>query len=601
MKGGEILDKIVNFQIEEALPEWLEDYSEEKFTVFKTCFLSTSRNSHHFDISEEVLKRDASTILGNFLVAKVRFGDATTHLPSEIIYGYFPKEQEVEFEEVEINNKKIVKAWAYCVVSKQYGQEFNEIFDIKNLRDTSVEMTVQIKDGQEEGEVLSFNIYGLTCLGLSTAGSCPDAMMTMVRFSEEEATNYFNEVNGQHLTDLTKFVNERKRAMADKSYKVDKSKEAMSDDDWGSVDKASMRKKIMDASNKSSLVKSVYALVESGWEEAPSEHLKYPIMQLKGDTFVYNRGALASALGYAKKEKETAVVSKIEKIYKKLGLDSERKGETEKMSKEIEFAAVDLGNLWGALRSAMNSHSWYYYIDGIYEEDNQKFAIITDDNDVSKKYRLDFNYTEDGLTVADEITEIKIDFVPTENVKKFAEPENAEAMKKCEEMPDDSDDEDDDSKEEHDDDSDEEKDEKMSVEDMQAKIDELSRQIEEKENIIMDKENKMSEMSVELESLRNYKATVLARENACAVDALMSEVKPFIDNEKFAEFKAEGLTCTEETFDAWKNKVQAVCFANVSKNLKKNDLGVFAFAAPAENKELKSGSVWDRIKNHNNI
>ena len=65
------MDKIVNFQIEEALPEWLEDYSEEKFTVFKTCFLSTSRNSHHFDISEEVLKRDASTILGNFLVAKV--------------------------------------------------------------------------------------------------------------------------------------------------------------------------------------------------------------------------------------------------------------------------------------------------------------------------------------------------------------------------------------------------------------------------------------------------------------------------------------------------------------------------------------------------
>ena len=271
------------------------------------------------------------------------------------------------------------------------------------------------------------------------------------------------------------------------------------------------------------------------------------------------------------------------------------------MSKEIEFAAVDLGNLWSALRSAMNAHSWYYYIDGIYEEDNQKFAIIVDDNDAPKKYRLDFDYTEDGLTVADEITEIKIDFVPTENMKKFAEPENAEAIKKYEKVPDEPDDEDDDSKEERDDDSDEEKDEKMSVEDMQVKIDELSRQIEEKEDIIMDKENKMSEMSTELESLRNYKSTVLARENACAVDALMSEVKPFIDNEKFAEFKAEGLTCTEDTFDAWKNKVQAVCFANVSKNLKKNDLGVFAFAAPVENKELKSGSVWDRIKNHNNI
>lgn len=581
------MDKIVNFQIEEALPEWLEDYSEEKFTVFKTCFLSTSRNSHHFDISEEVLKRDASTILGNFLVAKVQFGDATTHLPSEIIYGYFPKEQEVEFEEVEINNEKIVKAWAYCVISKQYGQEFNEIFDVQNLRDTSVEMTVQIKDDQEEGEVLSFNIYGLTCLGLSTNGSCPDAMMTMVRFSEEEATNYFNEVNGQHLTDLTKFVNERKRAMADKSYKVDKSKEAMSDDDWGSVDKASMRDKIMDASNKSSLVKSVYALVESGWEESPSEHLKYPIMQLKGDTFVYNRGALSSALGYAKKEEETAVVSKIEKIYKKLGLDSEGK-EEKKMSKEIEFAAVDIGNLWSALRSAMNDHSWYYYIDGIYEEDNQKFAIIVDDNDVIKKYRLDFNYTEDGLTVADEITEVKVDFVPTENIKKFAEPENAEEVKKCAE-PD---------KKEGDDGSEPAK---MSVEEMEQKLAELQADVEEKENIIMEKDKKLSEQEAELSDLREFKAGIEKESLSKNVEKVMADVKDFIDNTKFAELREEGLACDTTNFDAWSNKVKATCFSAIQKKgLKKQTNTVWSFSAPTETEPNVPTDFWSQMKSKYN-
>lgn len=581
------MDKIVNFQIEEALPEWLEDYSEEKFTVFKTCFLSTSRNSHHFDISEEVLKRDASTILGNFLVAKVQFGDATTHLPSEIIYGYFPKEQEVEFEEVEINNEKIVKAWAYCVISKQYGQEFNEIFDVQNLRDTSVEMTVQIKDDQEEGEVLSFNIYGLTCLGLSTNGSCPDAMMTMVRFSEEEATNYFNEVNGQHLTDLTKFVNERKRAMADKSYKVDKSKEAMSDDDWGSVDKASMRDKIMDASNKSSLVKSVYALVESGWEEAPSEKLKYPLMQLKGDTFVYNRGALSSALGYAKKEEETAVVSKIEKIYKKLGLDSEGK-EEKKMSKEIEFAAVDIGNLWSALRSAMSDHSWYYYIDGIYEEDNQKFAIIVDDNDVIKKYRLDFNYTEDGLTVADEITEVKVDFVPTENIKKFAEPENAEEVKKCAEP----------EKKEGDDGSEPAK---MSVEEMEKKLAELQADVEEKENIIMEKDKKLSEQETELSDLREFKAGIEKESLSKDVEKVMADVKDFIDNTKFAELREEGLACDTTNFDAWSNKVKATCFSAIQKKgLKKQTNTVWSFSAPIETEPNVPTDFWSQMKSKYN-
>lgn len=605
------MDKIVNFQIEEALPEWLEDYSEEKFTVFKTCFLSTSRNSHHFDISEEVLKRDASTILGNFLVAKVQFGDATTHLPSEIIYGYFPKEQEVEFEEVEINNEKIVKAWAYCVISKQYGQEFNEIFDVQNLRDTSVEMTVQIKDDQEEGEVLSFNIYGLTCLGLSTNGSCPDAMMTMVRFSEKEATNYFNKVNGQHLTDLTKFVNERKRAMADKSYKVDKSKEAMSDDDWGSVDKTSMRNKIMDASNKSSLVKSVYALVESGWEESPSEHLKYPIMQLKGDTFVYNRGALSSALGYAKKEEETAVVSKIEKIYKKLGLDSEGKEETEKMSKEIKFAAVDLGNLWSALRSAMNDHSWYYYIDGIYEEDNQKFAIIIDDSDVVKKYRLDFNYTEDGLTVADEITEVKVDFVPTENIKKFAEPENAEEVKKCaepEKKEGEDDDDDDDDKTEGEEGDDDEKKKlsdpepaKMSVEEMEKKLAELQNDVEEKENIIMEKDKKLSEQETELSDLREFKAGIEKEGLSKDVEKVMADVKDFIDNTKFAELREEGLACDTTNFDAWSNKVKATCFSAIQKKgLKKQTNTVWSFSAPTETESNVPTDFWSQMKSKYN-
>ena len=586
LKGGEKLQKEIKLESSNEIKDFSE-YAENKLAIAKICVLSTAHNSHHLEISEEVLRRDIGSIRGNFLVADMVMGEATTHTSSEVPVGYFLPNEEIEFEEVDTDEGKVVKAWAYAVLSKQYAKSAYEMFVNDNHRATSIEMTVVVDD-EDENKVISFDAFGSTILGKSVLPSCKDAEISLVRFAEEADNFFANAVGG--LTDLTKFVNERKHAMADKSYKLDKSKEAMSDDDWGSVDKASMRKKIMDASNKPSLVKSVYALVENGWEESPSEHLKYPIMQLKGDTFVYNRNALSSALGYAKKEEETTVVSKIEKIYKKLGLDSERKEGTEKMSKEIEFAAVDLGDLWSALRSAMNAHSWYYYIDGIYEEDNQKFAIIVDDNDVPKKYRLDFDYTEDGLTVADEITEIKIDFVPTENVKKFAEPENAEAIKKYEKAPD-----------EPDDGSGEKKDEKMSVEDMQAKIDELSRQIEEKENIIMDKDSKMSEMSVELESLRSYKATVLARENACAVDALMSEVKPFIDNEKFAEFKAEGLACTEDTFDAWKNKVQAVCFANVSKNLKKNDLGVFTFAAPVENKELKSGSVWDRIKNHNNI
>lgn len=128
-----------------------------------------------------------------------------------------------------------------------------------------------------------------------------------------------------------------------KTYKIDKSKEAMSTADWGGYDKVTMRDKIMEAKNRDTLVKSVYLLVEDGWKDAPSEHLKYPIMMLDGDKFIYNRNALSSALAYAKQNDETEVVNKIKAIYKKLGLDddSERKEEA-KMEEIKELAATEV-------------------------------------------------------------------------------------------------------------------------------------------------------------------------------------------------------------------------------------------------------------------
>lgn len=577
------MEKKYTFAVDDIQRIQADDYAEDEFCLARLGFLSTRPNAHGLIISEEVLRESAPTILNKWLVADMTaVYDASTHTDKEQIVGRIPDNQEVEFVEDEDG---YLRAYVDVVISKIYAKNFCEMFERNNNRSVSVEM---ITWGTEENEndLVGFRIVGCTVLGQSVSPSCPQSDITFTRFSAEEADSFFAQAIGG-LTDLTKFVNERKRAMADKSYKVDKSKEAMSDDDWGSVDKTSMRNKIMDASNKSSLVKSVYALVESGWEESPSEHLKYPLMQLKGDTFVYNRGALSSALGYAKKEEETAVVSKIEKIYKKLGLDSEGK-EEKKMSKEIEFAAVDIGNLWSALRSAMSDHSWYYYIDGIYEEDNQKFAIIVDDSDAIKKYRLDFNYTEDGLTVADEITEVKVDFVPTENIKKFAEPENAEEVKKCTEP----------EKKEGDDGSEPAK---MSVEEMEKKLAELQADVEEKENIIMEKDKKLSEQEAELSDLREFKAGIEKESLSKDVEKVMADVKDFIDNTKFAELREEGLACDTTNFDAWSNKVKATCFSAIQKKgLKKQTNTVWSFSAPTETEPNVPTDFWSQMKSKYN-
>ena len=565
------MKKDVKFQLEDAVeyPEWCDNYPEHKFTVFKCCFLSTKPNAHKLDISDDVLRRDAQSILGNMLVAKIQNGDATTHLPSEIQYGYFPREQEIEF----VEEDGITKAYAYAVVSKHYSKELNNIFEFDNLRNSSVEMTVTTDKDEDEGKVIALDIFGLTVLGKAINGSCPDADIKMVRFSVEDADAYFAKFDS--LSNLKQFVEERKQLMAEKkTYKIDKSKEAMSTADWGDYDKVTMRDKIMEAKNRDALVKSVYLLVEDGWKDAPSEHLKYPIMQLDGDKFIYNRNALSSALAYAKQNDETEVVNKIKAIYKKLDLDDDSERKEDKKMAEIEFSAVDIGDMWGRLYSAMReARNWEYGIQGIYEEDNKKFAILIDD--AKKLYRLDFSLTEDGLTLADEVVEVKQEFTETDNIKKFAEPENVAEyrLSDC----DDDDDKDDEHDEEH----------EMSADDMKAKMAELEKDIESRDNIIMEKD-------AELEELRKFKAEVEEQRKAATVESIMAECKEYMSDEQYKEMREEGMACNMDEIDGWTNKVKAVSFSAVKKNVKKNNDGLFRFSAPIDNNK-KSNSVWDRI------
>lgn len=510
------MQKNVLFQLEEAIeiPNWADAYPQHKFTVAKCCFLSTRQNSHGIIISKEVLKKYAPTILGNFLVAKIEYGDATTHKDTEIPYGYFPKEQEVEF----IEDGEILKAYAYAVISKRYSKEFNGIFEFDNLRDSSVEMTIVYeKDSDDTAE--SLDIYGLTCLGKTVHGSCPDADIKLVRFSKNTAEKYFAKNDG--LSVLKQFIQERNQSMAGKKYAINKSKEALSNDDWGGIDKTDLRNKIMEAENRDELVGAVYGLVEDGWEESPSEHLKYPLMQFKGDTLVYNRGALSSALAYAKQYGETAVIEKVEKIYKSLDLDdSERKEEKE---------------------------------------------------------------MDENISLSEE--EVKVE---EEEAKELAEPEenNTETEAKEEKLTEDE-------QTEEDEDAKEEKEEEteMSSEEMMSKIAELEKQVEEKENIIMDKDKTLAEKDAELESLKTFKAEVEAKEQATAVEKILSEVAKFMDKATVEEYRKEGLTIEFAQLDGWANKVKASALDKVVKNDKGD--GVFKFASPVE--KSKSGNVWDRL------
>ena len=572
------MNKDFKFAVDKIQRLNIDDYDENEYCVARMRFLSTRPNSHGLKFSEEVLKRDAKSVLGTWIVAEMLAGDFLTHTPAESIIGIVPKDQDVEFAEADDG---YIDAYVDVVLSKRYAKDAYDVFVKDNDRSVSIEFNYSHPE-DDEYEVESYVIRGTTILGKTVNPSVPQANITVTRFSEEEADKFFAKVHNNSLTVLKKFVEERKESMVEgKTYKIDKSKDAMSETPWGEIDKTELRNKIMEAKNKATLVKSVYLLVEDGWEDAPSEKLKYPVMEIKGDKIVYNRNALASALGYAKKENEESVVSKVEAIYKKLGLGKE---EDAKMA-EIEFAAVDLGDMWSRLYEAINRRQgWEYSISGIYEQDNKKFAVLKDRG--GESYRLDFSLTEEGLTIADEIVKVQTEFIETDEVKKFAEPENAEKYKKFEDDDSDDDDKSDDDKD------DDDKEEKMSEDEMMAKISELQKSVEERDNIIMEKDSCMADMEKELAELREFKKTCMEKDKACAIESVMNEVKDFMNDEQFKALREEGMACEFAQIDAWTNKVKAISFESVKGNKKTTKVSsVMWFSAPVQTEKNK-GSLW---------
>ena len=61
-----LLDKTIKFALEDV-EKYIDD-TDPEMAIAKVDFLSTRPNAHHIIITEELLRRDASSILGKFLI-----------------------------------------------------------------------------------------------------------------------------------------------------------------------------------------------------------------------------------------------------------------------------------------------------------------------------------------------------------------------------------------------------------------------------------------------------------------------------------------------------------------------------------------------------
>lgn len=537
------LGKMARFSINEVKRINSSEYENSEFAIGKMGFLSTRPNSHQLNISETVLKESAPSVLGKWIVADMTgVVDAGTHTEQEYIVGMVPRDQEVDFV---YDEEGYLKSYVDVIISKVYAKNYCAMFESDNLRNVSVEMNVHTSE-EDEHEVLDFNIVGVTTLGKHINPSCPGSDIVFTRFSETEANAFFEDCK-KKCSNLENFMDQRKNKMSEeKKYKIDKSKEALSDKPWGEVDKTKLRNDIMGASNKNTLVKDVYMLVEDGWEDAPSEHLKYPVMELKGDTFVYNRDGLSSALGYAKKENVSSVVSKVEKIQRKLGLFKERKEADTEMSTKY-FDEIEGRKAWADVIEEVQEHEGEdAYVDSI-----EKDHIIYTKDDVRYRVEADIKVDKDDKTVD---ADIHWDTVKKDKDQKMSEKKE------------------------------------MSIDEAMAEIDRLSKDVEDNKNIIMDKNKQMKDMEKELSELRAFKEAADKQTLAASVESVMSEVKDCLSDDKYKEFRDEGLQCSVDGVDAWANKVKAFCFeTGVKKKAQKGTM--WSFANPVQ-VESKINSIW---------
>lgn len=489
------MEHTIKFAIDEIQGINFEDYDSDEFAIARLGFLSTRPNSHGLVISEDVLRECASSVLGKWVVAEMKNGDATTHTTNQNIMGSIPRDQEVEFV---YEDDGYLRAYVDAVISKIYAKDYCKMFEEDNERSVSVEMCVETENGEAMNDVVkALNIVGVTTLGKTVNPSCPESDITFVRFADNEAQEYFAKTHTDSLTTLKNFVKERKFAM-EKNYG---------------------------------------------------------------------------------KQHDESYVDTVETNNTNLDLELDGKEEDAKMS-EIEFAAVNISDMWGKVYNAMRDEhkNWDYYIRSIYEEDGNKFAIIYGED--SKLYRLDFTYTEEGVTLADEIVEVIEEFVQTDNMVKFAEPENVADYQKFAEKP----------AEEAGEETTVEEPVKMSEEEMLDKITKFEQIIADKDNIIMEQEK-------ELEELREFKTARMEADKACKVEDVMKSVAQFMDKDTADSYRQEGLKCNFAELDGWANKVKASVVDQAIKNTNKKDVNFTRIAGAYEDatQKKKSSSVWERL------
>lgn len=533
--------KRCNFEVDNF--KVVEENSNSQFATLEFDVCRSGANSHEMPISRSAIQSAAMSIKGKPILAAfdVLDTDFMGHEENEQAVGFFVEEEPEIVEKMYDGNPELF-IHAKGKIWKRYFNNAMEIFRRKGGK-TDVSMEIDMLDFQEpehgqNGFINVFSILGCTLLGVKPAIRGSEAKVLSFAEIKDEYEKESNQ------SDIERFANERMDKMAEMTYKINKTE--LKDTPWGDVDKTEMRNKIMKAVNKATLVKAVYALVEDGWQDAPSEHLKYPLMQLVGDTFYYNRYALSSALAYAKQENETAVISKVEKLYRKFNLEDEggddknmAEDKTKDMSEEI------MENQEEVMEEQVESEIDEMQKDEMQADetfvDDDKEVDVADEND-----EPDDKEPEDSDENAEEFEEQDTCSDTEEDMcnGKMSLDVNAYAGAMLEML-------------------------KAETDEQRNEARKLGLSDDEKLNIVMEE---CYSIACELSELRKFRIDTLKEKTVFATQQILAEVKQDLPPDKYTELEEKAKECQFDEIENFKIKAQAFAYEfGVKKDVKKKD------------------------------
>lgn len=328
-----------------------DEVLDNHLAILEVYVCHDGNNAHNLPIKLETIKDAQDTLKNKPLVAGFDGRDFEGHEIDEVIIGYFPESSNMKY--VEKNNKTYLVAEA--IMPKLYAKWAYDIFQKNSTK--SVSMEIEVEDYEELGadliEIKKFIFNAVTVLGESHMPACEGANATMVKFSKESVEKVYE----KHLTsqniknkyfDVDIPIESDETTYMEKNIKINNNKEAaITSGSWDNPGK-SLYEPLLNSDNSKSLVNEAYLIVEPGYEDAPSEHLKYPHHSLKGSELVLNeRGVIAA---FQRASQEGIVSGKVKehllRHYRELGLSTENfeineKGgksmpEEEKMEEKVE-------------------------------------------------------------------------------------------------------------------------------------------------------------------------------------------------------------------------------------------------------------------------